>query len=90
MTVSPQDQKDALLNAMHHGGTISRARRVENAPFRITVRGDQATIPGGIVHELIQAGALKKQDYPDRFFYTLSTRGAAIAKQVASEIRESA
>ncbi len=83
MDASQQDLKNALLKAMHHGGTISRARRVENAPFRITVRGDQAMIPAGIVHELIQSGALRKQDYPDRFFYTLSSRGAEMARRAA-------
>ena len=74
------EQKKALLIAMFHGGTVSRATRVQNAPFRVTVKGDSATVPAGIIHEMSQERLLGKQDYPDRFFYTLTEKGRDLAR----------
>lgn len=80
------EQKEALLIAMFHGGTVSRATRVQHAPFRVTVKGDSATVPGGLIHEMSQERLLRKQDYPDRWFYTLSEKGRERARHIlASE-----
>ena len=74
------EQQKALLIAMFHGGTVSRATRVHDAPFRVTVKGDSATVPAGLIHEMSQERLLRKQDYPDRFFYTLTEKGRDLAR----------
>ena len=80
-----EEQKKALLIAMFHGGTVSRATRVRDAPFRVTVKGDSATVPAGIIHEMSQERLLRKQDYPDRFFYTLTEKGRSLARRIMAD-----
>ncbi|MDX5935654.1 hypothetical protein DLNHIDIE_00100 [Acidithiobacillus thiooxidans ATCC 19377] len=74
-------QRKALLIALHHGATISRSRNVKDAPFTVRVKNEQGIVPAGLVHELSQEGILRKQDYPHQFFYTLSARGAQVARE---------
>jgi hypothetical protein len=77
-------QRKALLIALHHGATISRSRNVKDAPFIVRVKNEQGIVPAGLVHELSQEGVLRKQDYPHQFFYTLSARGAQVAREANS------
>ena len=84
------EQKKALLIAMFHGGTVSRAARVQNAPFRVTVKGDSATVPAGLIHVMSQERLLRKQDYPDRFFYTLTEKGKELARGIIALERQNA
>lgn len=80
-----REQRKALLIALHHGASISKSRQVHNAHFVIRVKGEEGTVPPGLVHELTQEGILKKQDYPHQFFYTLSARGAEVARNAAAQ-----
>ncbi len=84
------EQKKALLIAMFHGGTVSRATRVQNAPFRATVKGDSATVPAGLIHEMSQERLLRKQDYPDRLFYMLSEKGRELARGIVASEKQGA
>jgi hypothetical protein len=77
-------QRKALLVALHHGASISKSRNVKEAPFIVRVKNEQGVVSAGLVHELSQEGILKKQDYPHQFFYTLSARGAQVARDANS------
>lgn len=57
------EEKNAVLVAMHHGGTISKGRGATNTVFRIRVRGDSAIIPAGVVHELLSEKCLVEHVY---------------------------
>lgn len=65
--------REALV-AMVYGATINRSKR-GGTLCRIRLRGDEGTIPFGIVHEMAQSGYIKAQDSGDILIYTITKRG---------------
>ncbi|MBU2765472.1 hypothetical protein HAP94_04525 [Acidithiobacillus ferrivorans] len=78
---------NAVLVAMHHGGTIRKSRQVESAPFILHVRGDSAAIPAGLIHSLTQQGLITHAEYVQEYMYTLTPRGRTKARNLVTQSR---
>lgn len=75
-----KEEKKALLIALINGASISKSRS-SNSQYIISLKKDKGIVPAGLIHELSQEGLLKKQDYPNQFFFTLSAKGIEKAKK---------
>ena len=71
-----REQKKALLVLLSRGGTVVKSTSGQSSLYRLMARGaGDATVPAGVVHELVREGMLQEKRYPHQTDYVLTSKG---------------